>query len=125
MLLIRKVEKSLQSPGNNRRALLAHFFTMAFNKETMDNIETEIYKQFKINEMRIYDMGNVTDINKLKEDTDMENNYTQECIKKLMESSEVLAIMVTDRRTYMYQVCILGPENVVVRDENSIELYSI
>ena len=98
---------------------------MAFNQETMENISTEIYKQFKINEMRIYDMGNVIDVNKLKEETDLENGYTQECIKKLMESSEVIAIIVTDRRTYMYQVCILGPENVVVRDKNSIELYSI
>ena len=98
---------------------------MAFNTDTMDKISTEIYKQFKITEMRIYDMGNVTDINKLKEDTDLENGYTQECIKKLMEKSEVIAIMVTDRRTYMYQVCILGPENVVVKDQNSIELYSI
>ncbi len=98
---------------------------MAFNTDTMDKISTEIYKQFKINEMRIYDMGNVIDVNKLKEDTDLENGYTQECIKRLMEQSEVVAIMVTDRRTYMYQVCILGPENVVVKDENSIELYSI
>ncbi len=98
---------------------------MAFSQDTMNKISNEIYRQFNIHEMRIYDMGNVVDVNKLRDETDLENGYTQERIKQLMEMSEVVAIIVTDRRTYMYQVCILGPENIVVRDKNCIELYSI
>ena len=124
-LLIRKVEKSLQNPGNSRRVLHAHFCAMAFTQDTVNTITREIYRQFRINEVRIYDMGKVSDVNKLKDDTDLENTYTQESIKRLMETSEVIAIIVTDRRTYMYQVCILGPDNIIVRDKNSIEIYSI
>ena len=70
-------------------------------------------------------MGKVTDVNKLRDDIDLENTYTQEAVRNLMESSEVIAIIVTDRRTYVYQVCILGPDNIVVRDKNSVEIYSI
>ncbi len=91
----------------------------------MDKIEYDIYRQFKISEMKLYDMGKAADVNKLRDETDVENNYTQEKIRNLMETSEVVAIVVTERRTYMYQVCILGPDNIVVRDKNSIELYSI
>ncbi len=125
MLLIRKVEKSLQHSGNSRRVLHAHFSAMAFSQQTMDKIEYDIYRQFKISEMKLYDMGKAADVNKLRDETDVENNYTQEKIRNLMETSEVVAIVVTERRTYMYQVCILGPDNIVVRDKNSIELYSI
>ncbi len=124
MLLIRKVEKSLQNPGNSRRVLHAHFYRTIYGvrETTMDNKEyilqvAAIITKQKLNadHVTIYDMHEQGDLDLLYWYISDETKRKKSAMEVLITSSRYIALVqetkydgITKRtKRYAYKIKLL------------------
>ncbi len=101
MLLIRKVEKSLQHSGNNRRVLHAHFCIMAFE----DNMRYFMFGQgFELELdttdmiISVFNVYNQEELMELKEIIAHEMPSVQQQMEDLILRSPMVAVQITGKK---------------------------
>ena len=90
----------------------------------LQEFEARTAELLKVNEVFLYNTGNIQDVNKLLAATNMEIEYTKEQIRRLIRHSDAIAIANDGSETRLYKIGILSKDQIRIYDTKTIRLYN-